>query len=157
MFEVIDGLDGQGLADALDVNHRADLGRRAFELVMVAGRADVHNEDSVPWPPRRWRPTTCCGTGWICGTGIHTAAFTVDEHGDPAQPGQTRLDNLGGLERRLHRVKTHKKGWRVYQPTRGVYLWRSPHGHWYRVDHTGTHRLGKTPDLSQPDIDPDAA
>ena len=118
--------------------------------------------------------------GWICGTGIrgcgpgsprprsgrcwlaredsdHTAAFTADEHGDPAQPGQTRLDNLGGLERRLHRVKTHKKGWRVYQPTRGVYLWRSPHGHWYRVDDTGTPRLGKTPDLSQPDIDPDAA
>jgi hypothetical protein len=38
-----------------------------------------------------------------------------------------------------------------------VYLWRSPHGYWYRVDHTGTHPLGKTPDLSQPDNDPDAA
>ena len=48
MFEVLDGLDGRGLADALDANHRAGLGRRAFELLMVAGWADVHNEDSVP-------------------------------------------------------------------------------------------------------------
>ena len=48
MFEVLDAVDGQGLADALDANHRVVLGRQAFELVMVAGWADVHNEDSVP-------------------------------------------------------------------------------------------------------------
>ena len=38
----------------------------------------------------------------------------------------------------------------------GVYLWRSPHGHWYRVDNTRTHRLGKTPDLTEHGLDPDA-
>ena len=48
MFEVLDAVDGQGLADALDVSHRVVLGRQAFELMMVAGWADVHNEDSVP-------------------------------------------------------------------------------------------------------------
>ncbi|HET7357480.1 MAG TPA: hypothetical protein VFJ09_12470, partial [Nocardioidaceae bacterium] len=48
MFEVLDGLEGRGLADALDVNRRAVLGRQAFELMLVAGWADVHNEDSVP-------------------------------------------------------------------------------------------------------------
>ena len=78
----------------------------------------------------------------------HTVAFAVDEDGRPAEPGQTRIDNLGGLERRLHRVETFNKGLRVYQPQRGVYLWRSPHGHWYRVDDTGTHRLGKHPHLT---------
>jgi hypothetical protein len=36
-------------------------------------------------------------------------------------------------------------------------LWRSPHGHWYRVDHTGTHRLGTIPDLTDYGIDPHAA
>src|SRR5690242_9846016 len=36
MFEVLDGLEGQGLADALDANHRAGLGRQAFELLLVA-------------------------------------------------------------------------------------------------------------------------
>ena len=87
----------------------------------------------------------------------HTREFARNADGSPAQPGQTRLDNLGGLERRLHRAKTHKKGWRVYQPTRGVYLWRSPHGHWYRVDNTGTHRLGTHPNLHHYGIDPDAA
>jgi hypothetical protein len=39
-----------------------------------------------------------------------------------------------------------------------VHLWRSPHGHWYRVDHTGTHRLGKQPDLTEHGIiNPDQA
>ena len=85
----------------------------------------------------------------------HTREFARNADGSPAQPGQTRLDNLGGLERRLHRAKTHKKGWRVYQPTRGVYLWRSPHGHWYRVDNTGTHRLGKHPQLTNQHNHPD--
>jgi len=62
MFEVLDAPDGQGLADALDANHRADLGRRALELVMVAGWADVHNEDSVRRrdQPHRARSTFRC-------------------------------------------------------------------------------------------------
>jgi hypothetical protein len=25
----------------------------------------------------------------------------------------------------------------------GVHYWRTPHGHWARVDHRGTHRLGR--------------
>ena len=83
----------------------------------------------------------------------HTIPFASNPDGSPARPKQTRIDNLGGLERRTHRVKTFGRGWRVHQPQRGVYLWRSPHGHWYRVDHTGTHRLGKGPDLSEYGID----
>jgi hypothetical protein len=25
-----------------------------------------------------------------------------------------------------------------------MYLWRTPTGHWYQVDHQGTHPLGRT-------------
>jgi hypothetical protein len=33
-----------------------------------------------------------------------------------------------------------------------VYLWRTPHGYWFRVDHHGTHPLGKNPQAQeQPD------
>ncbi len=58
-------------------------------------------------------------------------------------PGQTRIGNLGPLGRTAHRVKTHAPGWRHHQPVPGVYLWRTPHGYWYRVDGHGTHALGQ--------------
>ncbi|HEU4512367.1 MAG TPA: hypothetical protein VFR87_04630, partial [Nocardioidaceae bacterium] len=41
--------------------------------------------------------------------------------------------------------KTHGR-WSLREPTPGVYLWRSPHGYRFRVDHHGTHYLGKNPD-----------
>ncbi|HET6652130.1 MAG TPA: DUF222 domain-containing protein, partial [Nocardioides sp.] len=55
-------------------------------------------------------------------------------------PGQTRIENLGKLTRFEHRVKTHGKGWRHRQPEPGVHHWRTPTGHQFTVDHTGTHR-----------------
>jgi hypothetical protein len=45
-----------------------------------------------------------------------------------------------------HRIKTHGRGWRHRQPAPGLYLWRTPHGYWYRVDRHGTRPLGKDPD-----------
>ncbi|HEY0774074.1 MAG TPA: hypothetical protein VGD51_08335, partial [Nocardioidaceae bacterium] len=42
----------------------------------------------------------------------------------------------------VHRVKTHGR-WSLRQPSPGVFEWRSPHGYRFRVDHTGTHYLGK--------------
>jgi len=53
------------------------------------------------------------------------------------------MGNLGPLTRSSHRLKTHGR-WRLKQPEPGVYLWRSPHGWLYLVDHTGTHSLGKS-------------
>ena len=73
----------------------------------------------------------------------HTAPYLSRDRGGP--PGQTRLGNLGPLTRYAHRVKTHGRGWRHHQPVPGVFLWRTPHGYWYRTDHTGTHPLGKNP------------
>ncbi len=52
----------------------------------------------------------------------------------------TRVGNLGRLTRFEHRVKTHAMGWRHRQPEPGVHHWRTPTGHHFTVDHTGTHR-----------------
>jgi hypothetical protein len=59
------------------------------------------------------------------------------------------MGNLAWLSRLPHRLKTHGR-WRLRQPTPGVMQWRSPHGYWYRVDHQGTHPLGKETEPGQP-------
>ena len=63
-------------------------------------------------------------------------------------PGQTRIGNLGPMVRFGHRVKTFGHGWLLRQPMSGIYLFRTPHGYWFRVDNDGTHALGRDPDLS---------
>jgi hypothetical protein len=67
----------------------------------------------------------------------------MDEGGPP---GQTRVENLAPMVRFGHRIKTHGRGWRHRQPVPGTYLWRTPHGYWFRVDRHGSHRLGRDPD-----------
>ncbi|HET7172922.1 MAG TPA: hypothetical protein VFI30_01415 [Nocardioidaceae bacterium] len=47
---------------------------------------------------------------------------------------------IARLTRFHHRLKTHGR-WQVAQPFDGILVWRSPHGHHYLVDHTGTQRL----------------
>jgi hypothetical protein len=51
--------------------------------------------------------------------------------------GSTSSDNLAALCRRHHRLKTHG-GWTYTMLTPGEYLWRSPHGHTWLRDRTGT-------------------
>ncbi len=63
--------------------------------------------------------------------------------GDGGPPGQTRLDNLAPLVKFHHRIKTHGR-WQVRQVFNGVFVWRSPHGRLFLVDHTGTHRIHNT-------------
>jgi len=71
----------------------------------------------------------------------HTVPYLHPDKGGP--PGQTNMGNLGPLTRFHHRIRTHGR-WRLKQPEPGVYLWRTPHGWHFLVDHTGTHRLPKT-------------
>jgi hypothetical protein len=71
----------------------------------------------------------------------HTIAYVDPDHGGP--PGQTTLDNLGPMVRRHHRIKTHSR-WQVEQVSNGVFVWRSPHGRLFLVDHTGTHPIFDT-------------
>jgi hypothetical protein len=73
----------------------------------------------------------------------HVTPYLPPEHGGPA--GQTRLDNLAPLTRLPHRAKTHGR-WHLDQTRPGEWIWRSPHGYRYRVDHNGTQPLGKQRD-----------
>ena len=71
----------------------------------------------------------------------HSVPYLSPDKGGP--PGQTNMGNLGPLIRFHHRIRTHSR-WRLKQPEPGLYLWRSPHGWIYLVDHAGTHNLGNT-------------
>jgi hypothetical protein len=62
-------------------------------------------------------------------------------------PGQTTTLNLALLCRRHHRLKTHG-GWTYTMIRPGAFLWRSPYGHTWLRDQTGT------TDLTPPPIDP---
>ncbi|MEP6666542.1 MAG: hypothetical protein ABJA81_08860, partial [Nocardioidaceae bacterium] len=68
----------------------------------------------------------------------HTIGYVSPDDGGP--PGQTALENLGPMIRFHHRIKTHGR-WQVAQPFNGVFVWRSPNGRYFLVDHTGTQEL----------------
>ena len=68
---------------------------------------------------------------------------TPYQHGDDTReppPDQTGSHNSGPLGRRHHRWKTHA-GYRSRQCGEGRYVWLTPHGLAFLVDHTGTHRI----------------
>ena len=73
----------------------------------------------------------------------------------PGPPGQTSTDNIAKLSRFHHRLKTNG-GWIVRTWQQGEYWWRSPRGHWFRVDATGTHHHGRDPSLDS-QVSDDAA
>ncbi len=76
--------------------------------------------------------------------GDHARRYVPVEEGGP--PGQTSLENMSWLGRTQHRIKTHGR-WRLHHPDPDTWWWRTPHGHWLRVDPTGTHHHGRDPDL----------
>ncbi|GAA3531365.1 hypothetical protein [Nocardioides daeguensis] len=53
------------------------------------------------------------------------------------------------LCRRHHRAKTHS-AWRYDIVMPGSYVWTSPNGFRFRVDHRGTHPVADTGDQSDP-------
>ena len=81
------------------------------------------------------------GTGEVGSVDLdHTAPFRPVSEGGGR--GQTRPENLGPLGRHHHRAKTFGS-FRCHQPLPGVYLWQTPSGHWFQVDHTGSMALGR--------------
>ncbi|HEY1119723.1 MAG TPA: DUF222 domain-containing protein [Acidimicrobiales bacterium] len=66
------------------------------------------------------------------------------DHPDPYQrggpPGQTSETNLALLTRSPHRAKTFL-GYTCHQLDHHTWLFRTPHGLWRLVDHTGTHHI----------------
>ncbi len=65
----------------------------------------------------------------------HPTAY--QRHGPP---GQTGTHNSAPLGRRHHRWKTHA-GYTSRQCGDGRYVWRTPHGRYFLVDHAGTRPL----------------
>ena len=64
-----------------------------------------------------------------------------DDTGPPDRGSpQTGSHNSGPLGRRHHRWKTHA-GYRSRQCGEGRYVWLTPHGLAFLVDHLGTHRI----------------
>ena len=61
---------------------------------------------------------------------------------DTGPPGQTGTHNSGPLGRRHHRWKTHA-GYRARQCGHGRYVWLTPHGLGFLVDHRGTRRISR--------------
>ena len=59
---------------------------------------------------------------------------------DTGPPGQTGTHNSGPLGRRHHRWKTHAR-YRARQCGTGRYVWLTPHGLGFIVDHHGTQRI----------------
>ncbi|WGY03430.1 hypothetical protein QI633_06620 [Nocardioides sp. QY071] len=74
----------------------------------------------------------------------------VDHHQPYGEGGKTCPCNLVALCRRHHRAKTHSP-WHYDTPMPGSYVWTSPNGFRFGVDHRGTHPLHDTGDPSAPD------
>ncbi|MFC6286285.1 HNH endonuclease signature motif containing protein [Nocardioides sp. GCM10027113] len=62
--------------------------------------------------------------------------------------GPTCRCNLAALCRKHHRLKTHG-GWTHTHVDDGTFLWRSPHGHAYLRDETGTRDVTPDPDATR--------
>ncbi|WGX98328.1 HNH endonuclease signature motif containing protein [Nocardioides sp. L-11A] len=81
-------------------------------------------------------------------------ACDLDHHRPHAEGGPTCPCNEVALCRRHHRAKTHST-WRYDIPMPATYVWTSPNGHRFRVDHRGTHPLrtttGRASDADPPD------
>ena len=70
----------------------------------------------------------------------HPTPFDHGDDGRDPPPDQTGSHNSGPLGRRHHRWKTHA-GYRSRPCGEGRYVWLTPHGLGFLIDHTGTHRI----------------
>jgi hypothetical protein len=72
----------------------------------------------------------------------------IEPYDPDGPPWQTNSTNLAPLCRRHHRLKTHG-GWTYSMVEPGTYLWRSPYGHTWLRDQSGTTDL--TPPAHPPE------
>jgi antitoxin (DNA-binding transcriptional repressor) of toxin-antitoxin stability system len=77
------------------------------------------------------------GTPGLAGRPDLDHPTPYDDHGPP---GQTGVHNSAPLGRRHHRWKTHA-GYASRQSGTTRWVWRTPHGRHYPVDHAGTRRI----------------
>jgi hypothetical protein len=72
----------------------------------------------------------------------HPVPYDAEQDIRGGPPGQTGNHNSGPLGRRHHRWKTHG-GYRSRQCGAGRYVWLTPHGLGFLVDHRGTRRISR--------------
>jgi hypothetical protein len=113
----------------------------------------VRPVDAYEWPAPMSELATARSPFEVFPFGTQCSRGCEDDHVLPYRrgdgrnpPGQTRLANNAKLGKKHHRIKTFG-GWALLHPEPGVYLWRTRHAHWLRVDPAGTHHLGRDPDL----------
>ena len=140
----------EGLGPATVEQIRDWVGRADLTIKPVLDLADRTSVDAYEVPDRMgetvYLRNSCCPFPWCNNLtrnkdSDHNPAYIPREAGGP--PAQTSPDKLTGLCRRHHRVRTHG-GWTYQMPQPGLYLWTSPHGRHYLVDHTGTTNLPHT-------------
>jgi hypothetical protein len=135
----VEGLGAATAAKIRDWVGRADV--RITGVLDLDSRAAVDGHE-VPDAMREtvYLRNPCCPFPWCPNLSRAKDDDHIEEYHPPDQggpPGQTAPDKLAGLCRRHHRCKTHG-GWTYTMPEPGLYLWRSPRGRRYLVDHTGT-------------------
>lgn len=134
----------EGLGPVTVEQIRSWVGRADVRITPVRDLADATSVDGYETPYRTTEivllRNPCCPFPWCDNLSRtkdmeHIAAYVPPDDGGP--PGQTAADKLAGVCRRHHRLKTFG-GWTYSMPEPGLYLWRSPTGRRYLVDHTGT-------------------
>lgn len=103
-------------------------------------RFAVQQRDQVDVFPYGTRPARSCDLD-------HTNPYRED-----GTPGQTKAGNLGPLSRRPHRAKTFG-GFRLTQPSPGMFHWVTPHGWEFLVGPFGTQKIAGPP-RSRPPAEP---
>jgi hypothetical protein len=114
-------------------------------VIDLNDRVSLSCYEHPTWLRERWlviTPTDCfpyaAGVPGLAGRTDLDHPTPYDEQGPP---GQTGLHNSGPLGRRHHRWKTHAGYAAARQSGTSRWVWRTPLGRYYLVDHTGTHRL----------------
>ena len=123
--------------------------RQQVHLRPVLDADAVRPVDAYEWPTAMSDLATVRNPYEVFPYGTRGSRGCEDDHVVPYRrgvKGQTRSENNAKLGKRHHRIKTFG-GWLLHHPEPGVYLWRTKHRHWVRVDATGTHHLGRDPAL----------
>ncbi len=138
----VEGLGAFTLAQLRDL-----LGRAHVQVRPVVDLADRVRTTAYehPEPLKERVHLVTGGDYWPFAT---STSRTVDydhptpyvDPGDGGPPGQTGTHNSGPLGRRHHRWKTHA-GYRSRQCGQGRYVWLTPHGLGFLVDHEGTRQI----------------
>ena len=127
----IDALDVAATLAAVEGELVARRAAEARDLALAAHWADLHAGDPQRSPADSF-PHANQVTRRLDHDHVVPYAAGID--------GQTGDHNSQPLGRTGHRAKTFA-GYRVRQLSPGSYVWRTPHHHYRRVDHQGTHVL----------------